>query len=202
MCRLRRVVIALTIPLAAGAAPAAGPKIAGHDVGRPGGLAVVAGRDADRHAAELAETGRWLVRVIARDEAHAARCRASTEALLPLVTVRAGRERLPFAPQTVNLLVLGAGAGIPQAECARVGYSVSKRLGGAVERNTVKRALREAFRECKPDLSGPVDLVFVARAPLVDLVDTEGAVAVKQRMLEVLKKASLIEPGEERLSKQ
>jgi len=80
----------------------------------------------------------------------------------------------------------------------RVGFSVSKRVGGAVERNSVKRALREAFRSCSGSLQDAMDMVFVARTPLLELLEAEGAGGVKEKMVEVLSKASLIEPGEER----
>ncbi len=45
---------------------------------------------------------------------------------------------------------------------ARLGVSVSKRIGSAVTRNRVKRWVREAFRVASPGLP-PVDLVVVAR---------------------------------------
>lgn len=49
---------------------------------------------------------------------------------------------------------------------ARVGLTVSSKVGGAVIRNRVKRKLREAVRN---ELSGlpPVDMVIVARASAV-----------------------------------
>jgi ribonuclease P protein component len=84
----------------------------------------------------------------------------------------------------------------------RVGYSVSKRLGGAVERNGVKRNLREAFRSCGESFSGGMDLVFVARTPVVELLETGGLGAVKEKMLEVIAKASLAGTGQERRSTQ
>jgi ribonuclease P protein component len=37
--------------------------------------------------------------------------------------------------------------GVPDDEGPRLGLSVSRRVGGAVERNRVKRVLREAFWE-------------------------------------------------------
>jgi len=80
----------------------------------------------------------------------------------------------------------------------RVGFSVSKRLGGAVERNSVKRMLREAFRSCSETLRGEWDLVFVARTPLIELLETGGLEAVKEKMLEVFGKASLTGAGQER----
>jgi ribonuclease P protein component len=57
-------------------------------------------------------------------------------------------------------------AGVPLA-VARVGLTVSSKVGGAVVRNRVKRRLREAVRR---ELSGlpAVDLVIVARASSVD----------------------------------
>ena len=46
---------------------------------------------------------------------------------------------------------------------ARVGLTVSSKVGGAVTRNRIKRRLREAVRLELADLP-PVDLVIVARA--------------------------------------
>lgn len=83
------------------------------------------------------------------------------------------------------------------AEGPRVGFSVSKRLGGAVERNGVKRMLREAYRSCSESLSGDMDLVFVARTPMIELLETGGLEAVKEKMVEVFRKASLAGPLEE-----
>jgi ribonuclease P protein component len=46
----------------------------------------------------------------------------------------------------------------------RVGFTATKRIGGAVERNRAKRRLREAARLLLPDLASPgFDYVFVAR---------------------------------------
>jgi ribonuclease P protein component len=77
---------------------------------------------------------------------------------------------------------------------------VSKRLGGAVERNSVKRVLREAFRACSGSLNGDMDLVFVARTPMMELLGTGGLGAVKEKMVEVFGKASLTGGREERRS--
>ncbi len=46
---------------------------------------------------------------------------------------------------------------------ARIGLTVSRRVGGAVVRNRVKRWLREAFRRSRTALPA-VDLVCIARA--------------------------------------
>jgi len=49
-------------------------------------------------------------------------------------------------------------------ETYRVGFSVSKKIGGAVQRNRVKRRLREACRlELSHFLKG-YDYIFIARA--------------------------------------
>lgn len=45
----------------------------------------------------------------------------------------------------------------------RYGITVSKKLGGAVERNRAKRLITAAFREVSPRLRGGWQMVFVAR---------------------------------------
>jgi ribonuclease P protein component len=91
------------------------------------------------------------------------------------------------------------GAGAVQAvEGPRVGYSVSKRLGAAVDRNRVKRSLREAFRANRQSVGGDLDLVFVARMPAVELLEKDGQRAVEGKMVEVLQKASLLKSEDER----
>lgn len=45
----------------------------------------------------------------------------------------------------------------------RLGVTVSKKIGGAVERNRVKRRVREAFRRVKARFPAGLDVVFVAR---------------------------------------
>ena len=54
-------------------------------------------------------------------------------------------------------------------ESARLGLSVSRRVGGAVERNRIKRLLREAFENEQASLPSGLDLVVVARPDAADL---------------------------------
>jgi ribonuclease P protein component len=48
----------------------------------------------------------------------------------------------------------------------RVGISVGKRLGGAVDRNRVKRRVREHMRARVKELQSGWDVVIVARPPI------------------------------------
>jgi ribonuclease P protein component len=68
----------------------------------------------------------------------------------------------------------------------RLGVSVSRKVGGAVERNKVKRVLREAFWELAGELPPRHDFVIVARAELKELVEREGMLGVKADLEEAL----------------
>jgi ribonuclease P protein component len=50
----------------------------------------------------------------------------------------------------------------------RVGLTVGKVLGGAVDRNRIKRRMREAVRH-SPPIEGPVDVVFNPRKSVLKL---------------------------------
>ena len=51
----------------------------------------------------------------------------------------------------------------------RVGFTVGRALGGAVERNRIRRRMREAARLSWPALAVPVDIVFHPRKPVLDM---------------------------------
>jgi len=56
----------------------------------------------------------------------------------------------------------------------RLGISVSRKVGGAVERNAVKRGLREAFWALGDSLPSAHDFVLVARPDAAGLLDRDG----------------------------
>jgi ribonuclease P protein component len=64
-------------------------------------------------------------------------------------------------------------------EDVRLGVSVSRKVGGAVERNKVKRTLREAFWELGDQLPPRHDFVIVARAEIKELIAEAGTNGVK-----------------------
>ncbi len=52
---------------------------------------------------------------------------------------------------------------------ARVGFTVSRRVGGAVERNRIRRRLREIVRLSPPSAMRPGhDYVLIGRRPAID----------------------------------
>lgn len=56
----------------------------------------------------------------------------------------------------------------------RLGITVGRKVGGAVERNKVKRAMREAFWSLADRLPGGYDFVLVGRVGVADLLEREG----------------------------
>lgn len=75
----------------------------------------------------------------------------------------------------------------------RLGLSVSKKVGGAVERNVVKRALREEFAAVAAFVPVTADVVLIARAGLAEYVAERGSAALGERLRELLDKLGLLE---------
>jgi ribonuclease P protein component len=68
----------------------------------------------------------------------------------------------------------------------RLGLSVSRRVGGAVERTRVKRVLREAFWQEAERLPGDADYVVVARPDAKGLAEREGTNGVRRALAELV----------------
>jgi ribonuclease P protein component len=72
---------------------------------------------------------------------------------------------------------------------ARLGISVGRRVGKAVQRNKVKRAVREAFWDLAGGLPAGHDFVIVARPGVESLLEREGGAGVRQSLAELLEGA-------------
>jgi ribonuclease P protein component len=80
----------------------------------------------------------------------------------------------------------------PRADAAelqkgpRLGLSVSRKVGGAVERNKVKRLLRSAVDQLVERFDPASDVVVVARTDAGELCEREGLDGVKRELEELI----------------
>ena len=74
---------------------------------------------------------------------------------------------------TGNMTVFFLRRGAAPESGPRVGFTVGKVLGGAVERNRIKRRMREAVRLSSSACAGPVDIVFNPRKNVLRLQFSE-----------------------------
>ncbi len=70
----------------------------------------------------------------------------------------------------------------------RLGITVSKKVGKSVQRNRVKRLIRESFRQLRPRIKTEYDIVVVGRTSACRLTCQE----TKDGLLHLFRKASIL----------
>ena len=78
-----------------------------------------------------------------------------------------------------------------ELDYSRFGFVVSKRLGKAVQRNRIKRRLREATRLRLAQIKPGFDLVFIARQPINQASYSQ----IEQGMEQLVKASGLLNSG-------
>jgi ribonuclease P protein component len=71
----------------------------------------------------------------------------------------------------------------------RLGLAVSRQIGGAVERNRLKRRLRSSFDELATGLPAGHDFVLIARPGLAEAAESRGYPWLTERVDEVFRLA-------------
>lgn len=69
---------------------------------------------------------------------------------------------------------------------------MSKKVGGAVARNQVKRVLKEAFRALQESIAPGYDYVIIARPGLAEFIEKSQFKAVVEMTADLFRRANLI----------
>jgi ribonuclease P protein component len=86
---------------------------------------------------------------------------------------------------TRHFLLVHTDAPADVAAPARLGITVTRKIGGAVVRNRIKRAVRETFRRCRHSLADGLSIVVIARSGAGDLGGAEIAGQIAPALEEV-----------------
>ena len=70
----------------------------------------------------------------------------------------------------------------------RLGITASKKVGKSVQRNRVKRLIRESFRQLRPRIKTGYDIVVVGRTPACQLTCQEA----QDKLAALFRKASIL----------
>lgn len=73
-------------------------------------------------------------------------------------------------------------------DCSRIGFSITKKYGNSVERNRIRRQMKEIYRLNCYRVKKGYDIVFIPKWPVKNATYTE----IEDAMLKLLKKARLL----------